>query len=210
MARLKRLDGSGAPASVPSTPPTDRERIEWALAFLRRDVDTLRRGEWLDLRHDVQHYIWPPMALGASDFEDAVRLWHRELRRVLELASTERGCDLSTPITRTLTRFQAQGDGRLLAVHAPMPLPIALLSAGYDLLAQWYQQLRRCERCQTWFLPAHGRQRFHDLACAAQARWSKFAPTRRRDYHAEYVKRVRRVAPGARPARRPRTKGGSR
>src|SRR5687767_1958894 len=33
--------------------PSSEERLDWLLTFLRRDLTTLRPGEWLDLADDV-------------------------------------------------------------------------------------------------------------------------------------------------------------
>ena len=64
-----------------------------------------------------------------------------------------------------------------------------LQEAGFPELTQ-----ERCRGCSQRFSPGHGKQQYHDPACAARASWKRFAPKRKRDYHAEYVQRVKRAA----------------
>jgi hypothetical protein len=63
------------------------------------------------------------------------------------------------------------------------------LASAVDLFVRWWPQLRRCayEPCRAWFLPTHGRQRYHDGRCAGVARYQRFKPTR--DYKTEYSRR---------------------
>jgi len=194
--------------------PTDRDRIVWLLGFLQRDVAALRPGEWLDLRTDAQQYLRPVMSYpgpepgSAPEFEDVMTALHGELLAGLTSIADNHCWTLATPLARVLVHFQQQRDNRLLPVYEPPTLADGLRSATIDLVTRWFPQLRRCKRCGAWFLPRHGRQVFHDFACASQARWAKFAPRRQRDYHAEYVKRMKRVMPGAKPERRPRARKG--
>ena len=63
------------------------------------------------------------------------------------------------------------------------------LASAADLFVRWWPQLRRCKHtpCQAWFLPTHGRQRYHDARCAAKARYERFKP--KRGYKTEYSRR---------------------
>lgn len=63
------------------------------------------------------------------------------------------------------------------------------MALAVDLFVRWWPQLRRCEHkpCNAWFLPTHGRQRYHDSRCAGKARYQRFKPTR--DYKTEYSRR---------------------
>jgi hypothetical protein len=198
------------PAATVPPEPTPRERILWLLGFLRRDADALRPGEWLDLQQDVQRHVWPQMDLREPTFNEAVREWHHELRRGLDELEAGGQWTFHPPLDRSLThlRLQRHLDGWLLPVYERPTLRSALMTAAVDLVVHWWPQLRRCKRdsCRAWFLPKHGRQRYHEAACSFQARWNKFASTHKRDYHAEYAQRVKRVAPGAKPQRRARRK----
>ena len=193
--------GSRARRPAVLAEPSARERVLWLLALLRRDVEELRPGEWLDLREDVRRYLWD-RHYGAPEFNSAVREWHPEARRALEALWADRQWTLRLPLQRVLTHLRVQSSGAVLTVYKPLGLADGLLSATLDLLVSWFPKLRRCRHCETWFLPRHGRQQFHDPTCSARARWRRFAPTRTRDYHAEYAKRLKRAAPGAKPRRR--------
>ena len=63
------------------------------------------------------------------------------------------------------------------------------LASASDLLARWWLELRRCEHehCRAWFLPAHGRQKYHRPRCSAEARYLRFKP--KRNYKDEYARR---------------------
>ncbi|HVO13318.1 MAG TPA: hypothetical protein VMX54_21435 [Vicinamibacteria bacterium] len=181
--------------------PAARDRLAWLLSFLQRDTDALRPGDWLNAVSEAAVYLgwqmsWP-------NFEEAARGLQRELRQGLEALAADGRWDVRPPLARTLTHLQQQPDGTARLVYARLDPPEALRSAAVELVAQWYPQLRRCRHCQAWFLPRHGRQQYHDATCAAQDRWSRFAPRRKRDYHLEYRRRVKRAAPGANPQRRP-------
>lgn len=192
---------------------SERSRIEWLLTFLRRDVNVLRPGEWLDLGPDIQRYVLSEMnlfSIRADRFDIpergtrkrnikkmdlripalkiVVQVWHQEVRRGLDALNSGKRWTINPPLDRTIVRLQ-QRDKSVVAIYSPLPMSIGLLSVTIDLLLEWYPQIRRCRHCSSWFLPRHGRQRYDTPTCSQQARWRKFAKTRRRDYKAEYAKR---------------------
>jgi hypothetical protein len=189
---------------VDDTPPTSRERVVWFLELLERDAASLRPGDWLNLRHDVQRFLWPGMDLGLPTFEDLVRELLETVKTGLEQLKADRRWDFRPPLEDRVTHLQEQRDKSLFPARPRRDPRAALLAAVVDLVVEWWPSMRRCRRCSSWFVPRHGRQLFHTAACAAQARWRRFAPKRKRDYHAEYAQRLRRVVPGAKPQRRPR------
>lgn len=82
------------------------------------------------------------------------------------------------------------------------------LATATDLLVRWWPELRRCkyEKCRALFLPAHGRQRYHDPSCSAAKRQKRYQP--KRDYAAEYERRKRKeLGANVRTSKR-RKKGG--
>ncbi|MGH9322584.1 MAG: hypothetical protein ACRD3V_22200 [Vicinamibacteria bacterium] len=102
--------------------------------------------------------------------------------------------------------FLERREDGTLGRRYPGRITSVFLAAVSDLLEKWWPELRRCERkeCRAWFLPQHGRQVYHDSNCSYQVRWAKFAKKRKRDYHGEYEKRVKReVGRGAIPGRHP-------
>ncbi len=181
--------------------PSPEERLHFLLDFIRTDISTLRPGDWLNLRVDFARYICPE-AYRASDLQEVVQEWHRAVRAGLDALWRDRSWHLTQPLEQKLVHLQQQRSGVLLRVYGRPSLQVAAMSAAVDLIVAWYPQLRRCKQCQAWFLPRHGRQLFHDPACSVEARWKRFAPKRERDYHAEYARRVKRAAPGAKPQRR--------
>ena len=81
------------------------------------------------------------------------------------------------------------GFGTLYRVYEGTWMQVSIASAA-DLLMRWWPQLRRCalDSCHTWFLPTHGRQRYHTPKCSQTARYEKFKPTR--DYAKEEARRA--------------------
>jgi hypothetical protein len=66
-----------------------------------------------------------------------------------------------------------------------------LLTAGADLLLRFGDGIRSCQgnACGRLFLPADPRQKYCSTDCRQRTLWSRFAPTRERDYAAEYQRR---------------------
>jgi hypothetical protein len=46
------------------------------------------------------------------------------------------------------------------------------MASAVDLFVRWWPQLRRYEHepCRAWFLPTHGRQRYHDAPAPSPRR----------------------------------------
>jgi hypothetical protein len=84
--------------------------------------------------------------------------------------------------------LERRADGTIRRSYLGAWSTVTLASAA-DLLVRWWPHLRRCEHepCGAWFLPTHGRQRYHDVRCAGQARYQRFKPTR--DHKSEYARR---------------------
>jgi hypothetical protein len=204
--------------------PTPHESAVWLAAFVGRDLAALSPGEHLDLMHGVNRHLWP-FEVGFPEFDRVLGDLQAELRAALDSLERDHSWSLPRPIIRTLYRLQAstldravravwaQGGPAVLrkdptqraAFESSAPTEqreSAIRGAAYDLLAAWYPQLRRCGHCRAWFLPRHGRQQFDRADCSARSRWERFAQGRERDYHAEYAARIKRVSPGAKPARR--------
>jgi hypothetical protein len=69
-----------------------------------------------------------------------------------------------------------------------------MLASAVDLLVAAWPLIRRCElaTCRRWFLPEHGRQRFHDPKCANLARVRRHSV--KRDYTREEANAALREA----------------
>ena len=182
------------PPGNPDLGLSDRERATWLLAFLRRDVESLRPGEVLDLRADFSRYL-------RSAFESDDPAWLADLQRDLLVGLAERTdpgfWDPFGP-GRCVPAYIYYGlaDGNV-SVRVPKgDWDTVAYAAAADLLMEWFPQLRRCqyEECRAWFLPRDGRQRYHDPECSRQRRWKEFEPKRRqnRDYAAEHKQRNER------------------
>ena len=217
MKRLGKRKSEPSPPAAPSAPErSDRERILWLLAFLQRDLAALRPGELLALRNDVFPYLHCGDLATVTIFDAAglpafgpvpPRRSHLSSQRVIA-AARHVMASLQGQLRAGIDALQQAGawqpfglagaapgwslerraDGTLRRSYMGSWNTITLASAA-DLLERWWPQLRRCEStpCRTWFLPTHGRQRFHDARCAGAARYQRFKPTR--DYKAEYSRR---------------------
>ena len=76
-----------------------------------------------------------------------------------------------------------------------------------DVLVVWWERLRLCEAptCRRLFIRDDPRRRFCSPGCLQDTTWKKFAPTRVRDYKAEYAARVvKRHGPKVKPRHRVR------
>src|SRR5262245_21462224 len=60
--------------------PTFEERLAWLLAFLKRDLATLRPGERLDLEADVVRFLHDPAAIIPTAPPDPYRIALAKLR----------------------------------------------------------------------------------------------------------------------------------
>lgn len=211
----------------PARERPDGERIVWLLAFLRYDIAALRPVEVLALRNDVFPYLhsadlatvtvvddaeWralgpvPPrradinsqqVIAAARDLMAGLQLQLRAGVDALQQAGTWRPFALERPAPHW--SLERRADGTIGRAYMGAWSTITVASAA-DLFVRWWSHLRRCqhEPCGAWFLPAHGRQRYHDTRCAAKSRYQRFKPTR--NYKNEYAHRHDSTRP---PARRP-------
>ena len=213
----RRTRGSAAQGAAPPAPErSDRERIFWLLEFLRCDVAALRAGQLLDLRNDVFPYLHcgdlatitvfdadelralgpvPPRRANADSHQVivAARVLMAGLQRELRAgadALQQVGAWQPFALTRPAPHWslERRADGTVRRAYLGAWTTITLASAA-DLFVRWWPHLRRCDHtpCGAWFLPTHGRQRYHDAGCAGKARYQRFKPTR--DYKTEYSRR---------------------
>jgi hypothetical protein len=222
----KRAPSPQAPTS-PAPERTDRQRIVWLLAFLRRDVAALRPGEVLALRNDVFPYLHDAdlATLTVLDADELRALGPVPPRRAdgnsqqVIAAARHLMAGLQDQLRAGVDALQEAGAWQPFARERPAPhwslerradgtvrrtymgdwRTITLASAA-DLFVRWWSQLRRCthEPCRAWFLPTHGRQRYHHPRCSEEARYQRFKPTR--NYKNEYARRYDSTRS---PARRP-------
>jgi len=212
-----RTRGPAPQAAAPPAPErSDRERILWLLEFLRRDVAALRPGELLDLRNDLFPYLHcgDLATVTVVDADELRALGPVPPRRAtvdsrqVIAAARDLMAGLQGQLRAGVDALQQAGAWRPFALERPAPhwslerradgtvrrsymgaWSTITLASAVDLFLRWWPQLRRCahEPCRAWFLPTHGRQRYHDARCAARARYQRFKPTR--DYKTEYARR---------------------
>lgn len=216
-SKRKRKRGPAPRAAAPAVPEhSDRERILWLLEFLRHDIAALRPGELLDLRNEVFPYLHcgdlatvtvfdaaelralgpvPPRRADVDSYQviaaarDLMAGLQGQLRvgiDALQQAGLWQPFGLKRPAPHWSLEKRADGTVRRSYMGAWNTITLA---SAVDLFVRWWPQLRRCdrERCRVWFLPTHGRQRYHDARCAGKARYQRFKPTR--DYKTEYSRR---------------------
>ena len=130
-------------AAVHEKPLTDRERITWLLSFLRRDVESLRPGEVLDLRADFGRYLY-----AAFESDDSVYL--ADLQQDL-LAGLAQRTDPGTwdPFgpgrSAPAYIYYGLGDGNVSVRKPTGDWDTVAYAAAADLVMEWFPQLRRCE-----------------------------------------------------------------
>jgi hypothetical protein len=213
----KRKRGPSPQAAMPPPPErSDRERIVWLLAFLRRDVAALPPGDLLALRNDVFPYLhYADQATVTVIDPDELHAFGPVPPRRADMNAEQvisAACNLMAGLQGQLLagidQLQQAGVWQPFGLQGPAP-PWSLerrpdgtirraylgawrtitLASAIDLLVRWWPQLRRCEHgpCSAWFLPTHGRQRYHDPRCSGAARYQRFKPTR--NYKNEYARR---------------------
>lgn len=175
--------------------------LKGLLEFVRLDLDTLREGALLDLRHDL---ILFTVGIGAS-FQLApeeltkplLRQLQRDLRDGLHtmkvdgmrwpLPQEPRGLALEPPVPSARNRARVSSGPRL--TYDLKPFRGAFLAAAVQEISKHWDDIRPCPQCGSFFLRVR-RQKY----CSPECRWNAFAPKRpERDYESEYQHR-RRVA----------------
>jgi len=196
------------------------ERSEWVVSFAGLDLAQLTDQELLDLRWqktvitsqnppgipaarstylEPKKYLtmdertgkWVPVRAGFDNLQ-------RQVRAALEALYTEGEWVVPAQPSRwllqrqphtgqILKRYDADEDGVFFAVVS-------------DLLVQFGARLRRClnPACARFFLHHDPRQRYCSRECSNRVAQERFKPKRRRDFKAEYSRRVARAHPRAR------------
>lgn len=199
--------------AAPAPERSDRERIVWLLAFLQKDIAGLRQRELLVLRNDVFPHLHEAQLATLTEFPadveralGPVRRADRTSQQVIA-AARQLMSDLQDRLRAGLEALQAgtwhpfahqesaprwslerRADGTIHRAYVGAWNTITVASAA-DLLARWWSRLRQCEResCRAWFLPGHGRQRYHSSRCSDETRYQRFKV--KRNYKNEYARR---------------------
>ena len=197
-----RKTGRGDPA------PSEKDRIDWLLGFLRRDLAGLRPGARLDLVDDVRRYLREPadalllhappdgygLGLGRTappQPEPNLQALQDELKRGAGILYTGALHWVPPFGKRGLRwRYRVRTDGSVVRQYMSDEVQTLAMVAGADLLAAWRRQLRQCEHCGGWFRQTHGRQRYHDARCSASARQARFTSVHPRNYEQEKERRI--------------------
>jgi hypothetical protein len=204
------------------------EKLNWVLAFLRYDLAAMPHGGLLQLRNDVFQYLHAEQLATVTDFDPDEFLalgpvpprrqdvtseqviaaargllanLQDRLRKGVELLQT--GVWQPFPRDQPAPHWSLEPDVTAGIRRAYMGKWFTItLATAADVLVGGWAHLRRCEhnRCRAWFLPRHGRQRYHESRCSQEARYQRFKPTR--DYKEEYARRF----DSTRQPRRHRTK----
>ena len=223
-SRQRKRRAAPGDVAPPGQQYSDRECIRWLLEFLRCDLAALRPRELLALRNEVFPYLHDKShaTLTVIDKDEVLALGRVpskqpgvESRQVIAAARKLMG-GVQDDLRAGVNALQAGmwhpfglqepapswslergDDGAIVRAYMGGWHTITLASAA-DVLVRWWPELRRCkhEPCGAWFLPTHGRQRYHDARCASAARYQRYKPTR--DYKAEYARRYDSTRPPAR------------
>jgi len=216
--------------AAPAAERSDRECIVWLLTFLQRDIPGLDSTELLVLRNEVfQHLHEAQLAAVTDHLPDEQRglgpvpprradmtskqviaaarqlmaNLQNELRNGLEALRAGAWCPFALQGPAPRWSLERRPDGTFQRAYMGAWNTITVASAA-DLLMRWWSQLRQCEHesCRAWFLPTHGRQRYHTARCSAEARYQRFKS--KRNYKNEYARRYDTTRTPARrgPARK--------
>jgi hypothetical protein len=117
--------------------------------------------------------------------QDALRLGMRAL---------DEGKEWVPEIGAPKTLIRRRVDGTLERSYYGGPILPVLLASAIDLLVQFWPQMLRCEyaSCRKFFIPTHGRQKYHNQHCAAVDRKRRFL----RNAEVEKQPRVLKNGPG--------------
>ena len=197
----------------------DKEVIVWILDFLQRDFAAMLPGELFDLKNEVFPHLHEAQKATVDGFEDPDMraLLPAPIAEFDEILEQARGLleGIQGVLQAGMTELEA---GRMWFPFSHdeegprwilEPAPDGTISKSYkgkwrtitiatasEALARWWPNIRRCkdESCRVWFLPRHGKQRYHNPACSARVRRAKYEPGRKRDLKAEYQARTLREA----------------
>ncbi|MGE0363244.1 MAG: hypothetical protein AB7H93_13290 [Vicinamibacterales bacterium] len=198
----------------PSGGPTARERIDWLLGFLQRDVADLRAGELLDVSTDYANHVFPASADefpevedvedlytgNAADvaFEDLPETQRPQLQRFQDclragMVTLHRGEDwapFKTTVPAVAVTYRPVHGGLVRRYAGHKDLDAVAVVYAADLLVTFWSEIRRCKRrgCGVFFIPTHGLQQFHDQQCWDVIRRQR-ASSRQRDHKAEMIRR---------------------
>ena len=207
-----------APPTPPEK--SSQERVEWLLEFLRRDVADLTLGAVYDFKSGIFPYLHEPDLAAVTDFPPQEMIALGPIPPSREGVTLDEALDIGRDYMAALQHklreglealeakgqwwpfemkgpdaphwfFEQRNDGTIRRSYGGTHSTITLAIAA-ELLVQWWPDLRRCgyEGCRCWFLPRHGRQRYHAPACR-QANFRRQEREKRdRDYQAEYATQV--------------------
>jgi len=194
--------------------PTQRQRVDWLLGFLQRDVAELRAGELTDVWSDYVSHIFPASVDESPEVEDDEDLYTgnwadvpfeelpETVRPVLQrfqdclragMVALYRGEDwapFKTTDVAVAVSYRPVHDGLVRRYAGHKDLDAVAIVHAADLLVEFWTQVRRCKRrgCGAFFIPSHGRQTFHDPRCSDVVRKQRFA-AKPRDHKAELIRR---------------------
>ena len=163
---------------------------QWALAFAMADLDTLRPGDWLNLREEIGNFIagnvaatdffmWPPPADDTSVAE--VAALQLEVRRLFEWASRGAlapvGDAPGITVTATWKVVPMRGAAATVALVAEGTVRDLFLTRLVFLLnREGVRNLRACPECGRVFWRV-GRKLYCSRRCTNRAVFQKWAKT---------------------------------
>ena len=205
--RVSRVRSSGRPvsdgfASVrrgQTLPPSRSPEVyaRWLFEFLRADLTTLTEGQLLGMRADAARFTDAEVIVGA--------VGHEELPTTEELQKLRD--DAVTGLQRVMTGgwfelddgvafgIALSGD-RIVRGRRRGSFSDQFRAAVFDTVEMFWHRIRPCPTCRQLFLTS-GKRVYCSEKCAGQASWSAYKVrnpqnSRRRDYHAEYERRIQK------------------
>jgi hypothetical protein len=210
---------------------TDTERLQFVIRFAQMDLDTLRPGDWLNLKDDVGWFLtgsvfghnYPDDEPVGGDMEirpldppyledypqEAFRVLQEETLHILKYMIIERGAWAPIPIQIRLAAPSLDGLIPVTGQHlliAEGPTRDAFLLRMLMLMARHpTNRIRRCPECDAIFYRV-GKQQYCSRVCVNRATvrtWRQRAEVQIQEQERAHQRYVSKHA-GAQPKRNPR------
>lgn len=198
-------------------------RVRWLLTFLQKDLDSLSRGDWLNLSDEIRMYGSPFPAPGTGVHYHTIDLHAGRMTISPQSLIRTAQAKLLSMLTKLLSGEAVTTPGikiRLSNVVIPNrsrcesawlgdPLDLLTVRTFLDLQEVEIDRVRHCELgtragdkeaglpvCGRLFYAEDRRQRLCSPDCSQKARWTRYWKSHREEINARRRKNVRRRTGG--------------
>jgi hypothetical protein len=163
--------------------------------------------EGAELGLEPWHYTKRVLAELQKELRRAIDALRQGRAWMVPAMPTKRGLVPAAADVEEWAAGRADDTSRYLVRRYQGSFEATFYAAVEDVLVERWEQVRECAAptCKRLFLRADPRQRYCSSACSQKTCWENFAPTRTRDYKAEYAARiVKSHGPNVKPRHRTR------